>query len=200
MKRENRTLIASLTGAAILALPLSSAFAQNAGAPAWYVGAGIGESEVSIEGCGSGVSCDEKGTAWRILGGYRINDNFAVELGYHQFGDATASGPGGKVKFEANAFELSGLGSLPLGHQFSAYGKIGFYRGETKATGDTLLGAIDLKETNTDLTYGIGAQYDFNRQLGLRAEWQRYANMGDQATVGESDVDVLGLTVIYRFQ
>jgi hypothetical protein len=47
-------------------------------------------------------------------------------------------------------------------------------------------------------------QYDFNRNLGLRGEWQRYAKMKahDDLSGGdaESDVDVLGVSVLYRFQ
>jgi OOP family OmpA-OmpF porin len=200
MKKQKGLMIASLMGAAI-AFSTPSAFAQARGEAGWYLGGSLGQSKVDIEDCGGAVTCDEEGTAWRILGGYQINRNFAVELGFHQFGDASASGPGGSINFEANAFELVGLGAFPLGNQFSVYGKAGLYRGETKVTGSTVLtGPIDIKETNTDLTYGIGAQYDINRQLGVRAEWQRYTNMGDNATIGESDVDVMSVGLVVRFQ
>ena len=199
MKKHKGVMIAGLVGAAV-ALTTPSAFAQAQGGTGWYLGGSLGQSEVEIEGCGGGVSCDEKDTAWRILGGYQINRNFAVELAFHQFGDASASGPGGRIDFESNAFELVGLGALPIGSQFSVYGKAGLYRGETKVTGSTVLtGPLDIKETNTDLTYGIGAQYDINRQLGVRAEWQRYTNMGDDATIGESDVDVMSVGLVVRF-
>jgi OOP family OmpA-OmpF porin len=200
MKKHKRVMIASFIGAAI-ALTSATAFAQARSDAGWYLGASFGQSEVDIEGCDlAGVTCDEKDTAWRILGGYRINRNFAIELGFHQFGDASASGPGGNLNFEANAFELVGLGAFPLGNEFSIYGKAGLYRGETKVTGSTFLtGPVDIKETNTDLTYGIGAQYDVNRQLGIRLEWQRYTNMGDNATIGESDVDVMSVGLVFRF-
>jgi OOP family OmpA-OmpF porin len=199
MKKHKRVMIASFMGAAI-ALTSATAFAQGRSDAGWYLGGSFGQSEVDIENCGAGVACDEKDTAWRILGGYQINRNFAVELGFHQFGDASATAPGiGQLDFEANAFELVGLGALPLGNQFSIYGKAGLYRGETKVTGTVLGVPVDLKETNTDLTYGIGAQYDVNRQLGLRLEWQRYTNMGDNATIGESDIDVMSVGLVFRF-
>ena len=108
---------------------------------------------MDIEGCGGVISCDDKDTAWRILGGYQINRNFAVELGYHQLGDASASFPGGQVDFEATAIELVGLGILPLANNFALYAKAGFYRGETEAKGNAL-GPVDVSETNTDLTFG----------------------------------------------
>lgn len=186
--------------AASIAATAGSAHAQVGRDSGWYVGGSIGQSAVDIEGCGGVVDCDDKDTAWRVLGGYQINRNFSVELGFHQFGDASASGPGGRIDFEAHAIELVGLGSLPLGNNFAVYGKAGVYRGETQATGSTILtGPIDIEETNTDLTFGVGAQYNFNPKFAIRAEWQRYTNMGDEETIGESDVDVLSLGLIVRF-
>ena len=179
-----------------------SAYAQVGQDRGWYVGACIGQSSMDIE-CGGPVSCDEKDTAWRILGGYQINRNFAVELGYHQLGDAkqSFSGSSGQVNLEANAIELVGIAALPLANNFALYAKAGFYRGETEATGSNNLNTpINEKATNTDLTYGLGAQYNFNPRLGVRAEWQRYMNMGDENTpIGESDNDVLSIGVVVRF-
>jgi OmpA-OmpF porin, OOP family len=198
MKAHKRVMIAALVGVATASVA-PSALAQYRGQAGWYAGVSLGQSEVEIEGCGGAVSCDEKDTAWRVLGGYQFNQNFAAELGFHQLGDASASGPGGSVEFETNAFELVGVGAFPLGAQFSVYGKAGFYRGETKVTGSVLGVPVDIKETNTDLTYGVGVQYHINRQIGVRAEWQRYTNMGDSATIGESDVDVMSIGLVFRF-
>ena len=99
------------------------------------------------------------------------------------------SAAGGATK--GTAWELVGIGSYPIANQFSAYGKLGAYRGELKAT--------NAKETNTDLTYGVGLQYDFTKAVGVRGEWQRYSKMGGGALV-ETDVDVLSVGVVYRFQ
>lgn len=199
MTMRKPVLKAGLIAAAI-ALSTSPAFGQMSSDTGWYLGGSLGQSSVDIEGCGGGVDCEEKDTAWRILGGYQFNSNLAVELGFHQFGDASASGPGGSLDFEANAFELVGVGKIPLSGQFSLYGKAGFYRGETTVSGTTVItGPIEIEETNTDFTYGLGAQYNLSRQLGIRAEWQRYTGMGDDATIGESDVDVLSLGVVVRF-
>jgi OmpA-OmpF porin, OOP family len=200
MKKLEATVF--LAGAMALAMTcvVPTASAQPRADSGWYVGGSFGQSEVDIEDCGGGIDCDEKDTAWRIFGGYKINRNFSVEAGYHQLGEARASGPGGNIEFDANALELVALGALPLGNQFSLYGKAGFYRGETKVTGSTLLtGPLSIKETNTDLTYGVGVQYDMSRQLGIRAEWQRYADMGDDS-IGKTDVDVMSIGVVFRFQ
>jgi OOP family OmpA-OmpF porin len=191
---------ASLLAASLsLALTTGSAFAQGRGDTGWYLGASIGQSTVDIEGCGGGVDCDDKDTSWRILGGYQLNRNFSIELGFHQFGDASASAPGERVDFEANAFELVGVGYLPMGSNFGLYGKAGFYRGETKASGNTIaFGPIDVKETNTDFTFGLGLQYSFSPQLSIRGEWQRYADVGG-GDIEASDVDVMSVGLVVRF-
>ena len=40
----------------------------------------------------SGLSCSDTDTAWKIFGGYQFSRYFAAELGYNDFGKATASG------------------------------------------------------------------------------------------------------------
>jgi opacity protein-like surface antigen len=55
------------------------------------------------------------------------------------------------------------------------------------------------KDTSTDLTFGVGAAFDINRNVGVRAEYQKYKDMGG-SSVGKSDVDVLSIGVLYRFR
>jgi OOP family OmpA-OmpF porin len=121
-----------------------------------------------------------------------------VELGYADLGEITASGPGGNASAEANAWDLVGVGILPLGNNFSLYGKAGFYRGEVDGQVNTPGFAGGASENNTDLTFGVGARYDVTRNVAVRAEWQRYSDMGG-GNVGESDVDVMSLGLQYQF-
>jgi OOP family OmpA-OmpF porin len=90
------------------------------------------------------------------------------------------------------AWELVGLGILPLNENFSVYGKLGGYRGEARGGG--------IKETRNDLTYGIGGQYDIGRNLGVRLEWQRYTDFGGGGFGAQGDQDILSLNAIYRFR
>src|SRR2546428_2401700 len=184
MRGDKKVLLAAVLGAAVMAAPAVS-MAQARGDTGWYAGISIGQSDAK-DFCSGVANCDSKDTAFRILGGYQINRNFAAELGYHDLGKAKV----GTSDIKANAWELVGVGSYPIANQFSIYGKLGFFRGEAKAGGT--------KETNTDLTYGAGVQYDFARNLGVRGEWQRYGKLGG-GTLKESDVDVLSVGGIYRF-
>src|SRR5918999_616226 len=123
-------------GLAVLGLALTIAFAGPAFAQdtAFYVGGALGQAQVDID-CTGATSCDEKDTSWKIFGGYQFNRNLAIELGYINFGEATASGPTPpfgttSVKFESTAFELVGVGSMPIADRFSIFGKLGLYRAD----------------------------------------------------------------------
>jgi len=59
---------------------------------------------------------------------------------------------------EGNAWEVVGIGAYPVIDKLSVYGKLGLYRGELESSGT--------KETNSDLTYGLGLQYDVIKNVG----------------------------------
>jgi OOP family OmpA-OmpF porin len=182
--------VLSVASAMLVAGP---AFAQDQG---WYVGLHVGQAKAK-DACdtigGLGLSCDDKDTMFRILGGYQFNKHLAVELGYNDFGSAEASGAG-NASFEAKAWEATAVGSWPFTPNLSAYGKLGMYRGDTDATGT----GGSASETNTDLTYGIGVRWDFTRNLAARAEYQIYKDIGG-GNITESDVEVISIGAIWKF-
>jgi OOP family OmpA-OmpF porin len=199
-KQKKLLLTAALTAA--MALP-AAAMAQARGDAGFYLGGSIGQTTAK-DWCnglaGSGASCDDKDSSWRILGGYQINRNFAAELGYVDLGKVTASLGAISASAESTAWELVGIGAFPITNQFSIYGKLGMYRAEVEARANAGALSGSDKKNNNDLTYGAGVQYDVNRQLGLRAEWQRYSNMGDNATIGETNVDVMSVGLLWHFR
>jgi OmpA-OmpF porin, OOP family len=196
---RDKALLAAMLGGAVMAAPTVS-MAQARSDTGWYVGASVGQSKARHFDCSGFSSCDTKAAAFGVLGGYRINRNFAAELGYHDFGRVTFSAPGVSGNIKANAAELVGLGAYPFANQFSVYGKLGAYRAESKISAPVAgLGSGSLKDRNTDLTFGLGAQYDVTRGAGVRAEWQRYKNVGGDDTGGKSDIDVISIGLIWRF-
>ena len=166
----------------------------------WYVGGSIGQSKIDCSTGGvAGVSCDDSDTAFRVLGGYQFNKYLGAELGYADLGKATISGAGLSASVEAKAWDLVGVGRLPLADRFSLFGKLGMYRADSDLSSNTPLIPAS-SDTNSDITYGVGAQYDFNKNLGVRAEWQQYKKVGSDSTGGEGDVDVMSIGVVYRFK
>jgi len=84
---------------------------------------------------------------------------------------------------------------LPLGGSgFSALARGGLFswKADLKAPG----GSTDA--TGTDLTYGLGVKFDFNRDFSGRAEWQRYKDVGDQNKTGQGNIDFIGFSLVYR--
>ncbi|HEX7053088.1 MAG TPA: outer membrane beta-barrel protein [Burkholderiales bacterium] len=152
-----------------------------------YVGADVGEAQYR-DGCDLAANCDDKDTSWGIFAGYQFIPNLAAEVAYRDLGSISA--PGGSV--DGEALELVGVGRIPITERFAAYGKLGGYRGELEGRGN--------RESNSDLTYGLGLQFDFTRNLGVRGEWQRYPGMGGGDFGDETDVDVIRVGALFRFQ
>lgn len=149
-----------------------------------YLGGDLGQSKFK-DACSGIAGCDDKDTQWGLFGGYRFHPNFAAEIGYHDLG--SVSTPGGNIN--GKAWEIDAVGLLPLTEQFSAYGKLGGYRGKYQGRG--------LDNKSTDWTWGAGVQWDFTRNVGLRGEYQQYRNFGSN---GGPNVDVLRVGALYRFQ
>jgi OmpA-OmpF porin, OOP family len=187
--------------AALVALPAAGQVSMSG----FYVGAGLGQSKAR-DFCtgtsGLGVSCDDKKTAWKVFGGYQITPNFAVEAGYTKLGKFTARFGAETEETKVTAWEASLLAGAPIMNQLSIFGRLGVYRASVEDV-DNIFGTF--KHDNNDFTYGLGLGYDFTRNLGVRAEWQRYSKVGGGETalgagVGQkSDVDVFGISALWRF-
>jgi OOP family OmpA-OmpF porin len=199
--------IKALAAAAIAAFspPL---FAQAGNGTAWYAGASLGQAQADVD-CSGTTSCDDKDSTWKIFAGYQVNRNFSVELGYSDLGAVTASTPSfvlfpfvipaANVKIESTVWELVGIGSLPVAERFSIFGKLGLYRADTDVGIDFgASGSANQSDSNTDLTFGVGLRYDFARNFGVRAEWQRYMDIS-AGDFDKSDVDAMSLGVVWTF-
>jgi OmpA-OmpF porin, OOP family len=192
---------------ATLGFATATAFAGSALAQTqetgFYAGLAIGQSGVE-DFCGGTSSCEDTDTAFKIFGGYQFNRYLAAEIAYTDLGKVSSSGTvfgiGFSDEFKTTAFEAVAVGSYPIGTSgFAPYGKIGIYYGETKFNLNISgFGSSSVKETTTDLTYGLGVRYDFHRNFAVRAEWQRYSSVGG-GDIGESDVDMISIGAAYKF-
>jgi OOP family OmpA-OmpF porin len=152
----------SLLGAA--AMTVSAGALAQAAMPI-YVGVDVGKTDVGSE--------DDIG--FKVFGGYQFHPNVAAEVGYSMLFD--------KSDVEVTALEFVAVGMFPVANQLSIIGKLGLANVEV----DSPVGSDD----KTELTYGIGAQFDFSRNLGARLQWQRYDT--------EDEVDFFSIGVLYRF-
>lgn len=185
-------LIAAAAGISPLAL------AQDGG---WYLGAGAGQSK-GKDSCPSqiavGASCDDTSTAYGIYGGYMLNRYIGAELGYAYLGEVTASGPGLSQTFKSQGLEVLAVGAIPLNPQFEIFGKVGVFFWDLK---ETCVGCTysSRSETGSDLTYAFGAQFNFSRNYGMRLQYQRYQDVAFEATTNKTDIDVLSISLLFKF-
>ena len=189
----------ALTGLVVATAGVSPlAFAQDSG---WYIGANVGQSTFkdSCSGLPAGVSCEDSDTAFGVFGGYQFNKYFGAELGYTDLGKTDASGLGVSAEIKAKGVELLAVGTFPVNEQFSLYGKLGFFRWDVDASASGPGGSFSDSASGTDLTYALGAQYNFTKKFGVRAQYQQYKDAGDENTTGQGDIDVLSIGVVYKF-
>lgn len=158
-----------------LALPAAAQSVREDDAPHFYAGGTVGRN-------------DNSEFSWGAFGGYQANRWFGAEFGYRDLGRQNIGG----VTVDASAWELVGVGRIPIVDRLSAYGKLGGYMGRAHGSG--------FNENNTDLTYGLGVEYGFTRNLAVRGEWQRYTDLGGGGFGAKADLDVAALGVIYRFR
>src|SRR5688572_28260140 len=171
----------------------------------FYIGAGIGRAEHKdfCNELGANIACDGKDFSWNVFAGYQFNRHFAVELGYQDFGKVTGTaffgGAPGVIASETTAIELVAIAGIPLTDRFSVYAKGGFFRFDSDGftTGAFVASAND---NSTELTFGVGAEYGFTRNVGARFEYQRYLNVGSGLFgIQNGDIQVLRFSTRYRF-
>ena len=173
------------------------AFAQNGG---FFIGGSIGQTDVDEEittGVIDSGDVDGKDTGWKIFGGYMFNRHFGVELAYIDAGEVSYSGTfggfpvtGGKV--ELSAFNLSALGVLPISEQFSVFGKVGLFKWEAEFSDTTGGVPFSGDDDGTDVSFGLGVAYNFNRNFGLRAEYELFKT-------DDADASLLSVGVVWKF-
>jgi len=157
-----------------------------------FVGLGVGSSSlVDDNDAMPAANVDDSDTGWKIFGGYSFNEFLALEVGYVDFGEFGAA----TGSWEASSINVSALGTWPLGSEFSLLGKVGANRWDAERR----LGATSGDDNGTDVLYGIGLQYDFTDRINGRFEWERFASVGEPAVTGESDLDLLSVSVAYKF-
>jgi hypothetical protein len=166
-----------------------------------YVGGSLGYT-TARKGCqgllsGGGRGCDSTDFSFGAFGGYQVNRYLSAELGFRSLGKVRAFGGGGSSdNISATVLDFTGMGIWPIEERFSAYGRLGGYY----ATLDTSARGV-ASQSNSQLTYGGGLQWDFIGGYGVRADWQRYRRVGKENSLyGLNYYDVLAVALVWRFR
>lgn len=195
--------------AAVLAMDAGAAHAAGVGA---YFGGGLGQTralDLENSACSQlngvldpGFSCsvDDSKTGFKLFAGGQFNDYVAAEANLVYLGkfEGSARGTQGgfpeKLFFRYEASGLSGdvVGTWPITKEFSLLGRVGVFFWD-------VIDIVDEHKTGVSLDYGAGVEYDFTKNVGLRAEYVKYQDVGDNE-IGKTDLDFTSLSLIYRIR
>ena len=168
-----------LAGAVAAMFAAAPVFAQG------YIGLGLGSSSSTGFDGNRGIAPlsvtggnSSKGFV-KIFGGYQFTPNWGVEAQYADMGNrdialrnaAGAAVSTGSLKF--SQFSIAGTGTLPLGANFSLFGKLGASNNTGKAS---LVGVNDSGST-TSLMLGVGAAYSITKEISVRVEYEDFGKL-----------------------
>ena len=156
-----------------------------------FVGASFGSSHLAEDF--NGFNVDTDANALRVVGGFQFGDYFGIEAGYHDFGEFSETidlgGLATRTKVAADGWTLGGTLGLPLGDQFSLYGRAGVFFWDA----DVDIEGFSINVPNDENPYyGGGAKVDITSKLSLVGDWTRY-----ELDTTESDVISVGFE--FRF-
>jgi len=192
--------------------------AEPASGANWYLGAGVGQSRAKIDdstistalvGTGarfSAVTRDETEVSYKLYVGYQYNRYLGFEGGVFNLGSYTfnattvpAGTLNGALKNTVGS-NLDVVGTLPLGDRFSLFARAGIQSSKTRdlfSASGLALRQVAPGKNEVGYKAGVGAGFDFTRNVGMRAEWERY-RVGDGLD-GKMNVNVLSLNLLYKF-
>lgn len=178
-----RTLLVTLFFFNVMLAP--STWAASGG----YIGASLGSASVDDP---AGL-VDDSDTGVKLFGGFRLNNNFAVEAFYADFGDPETFSFGSLSSEEITGFGVQIVGIAPLSNQVELFGKLGLISWDEDYKID---GSVTFSDSGTDLTYGFGATFHVNDMVSIRGEWEFY---DVEDSFGDIDVDLLSIGVQVNF-
>jgi OOP family OmpA-OmpF porin len=192
---------------------------QAADDPAWYAGIGVGRTDVKktsswtqvtdatllTNGITSSTLIDSHDTAWKLFGGYQFNENFAVEAGYHDLGRfkgvTAVTAPAASTvsgRWDVYGGSVAAVGIYPVFNRFSVFGKAGLALTRLKVDVPTTI-PFSPSGTRVQPLLGVGVRFDATKAIGLRAEFERFNNVGDGDRTGQTPINVWSVSAQYRF-
>lgn len=220
LKAINKKMVLAAAVAGLVTVGMANANAAVSGA---YVGGQLGYGNVHQGDFSNSTfptataitsnSSSNGGLAGRVYGGYQFNPNFAAELGYTRFHNATANQDANNAAstfnasstIKTDAFDLVGKGILPLQNGFSVYGKLGvaYLRASGSQDNTTKTGATttttsqSLDANKLYPTFGAGVSYDITSNLSADVSWNHIQKVGSNNNL--ANTDFVGAGLAYNF-
>ena len=185
----------------------------------------VKEEQGFFKELGGSTSSDRTDTAYKIAVGLQANQYIALELQYVDLGESTYkvrksgiwSGEpwSSNTKFilKTSGFGANLVGTLPI-EEFTLFAKAGYHYLKTKGydkfsyteTYRGVTGTYVFKDSGTikkwTPSFGVGASYNFTKELAVVAEYERYQGVADKKIQGvnfKHDIDLASVGLRYNF-
>lgn len=187
----------------LLVTGLLAANAQAAGQDnTWYGGAKLGWSNFyGIDESNALTLGNETNDALGagVFGGYQINKNLGLELGYDYLGnykyDATTAVGAFSDEVKAQLAQLTLKLGFPVTDNLDLYGRVGGGYGWADTKSD-----VYKDDSRFVMVGALGAEYAFNLDWAARLEYQYTTPYGSRDDTGlRMDNGLLSLAAVYRF-
>lgn len=156
------------------------------------------------------VDLSIKDTSWDGIVGYRFTPHLGFEVGYTNLGKGSASvsdasgmgGTQGKASFRSKGPTLALVGAVQFGN-LEAFLRLGYLFAHADLSIAATNGSTKLNAriaANTTAPFGgIGFRYAFTERWHIKAEFDRYDDVGEADTTGTVNINAATLGVGYRF-
>lgn len=202
---------------AVAMLALLAGLPAGADDSGGYIGGNLGMSRAEIDDerivdalqaggfTTNSINDEDDDTGYKLFGGYQFNRNWSLEGGFFnlgEFGFTANTTPAGSLtgRTEIQGLSIDPVLTWPLTEKFSLLGRIGLTYAEAD-TSYTATGTVSPPRNRdkqaASYKFGAGAQYDFTRRFGMRAEAESYRI--DDAVGNKGDISLFSLGLVYRF-
>lgn len=165
-----------------------------------YFGLSFGQADVK-DLCDSALdSCDDTAFTGRIHGGVHLNRYVDLEFGYRYVDHVDASF--GLLEAEADGHFVDATLHLgtPRTESFQVFAKAGamYWLVDYKVSAPAFGVSASDDEDGMAFRTGIGARYNLNESISLRADWDYLVDVGN-SDLGESDIQIFSFGPEVRF-
>lgn len=178
----------------LLALLGTVGFSTLASAEAGpYVGVDLGfaKSGLSDSDIQGATNIDSTNFAYKLFGGYKIDDNWAVEGAFADLGKTSYDDAGQSGDVSLRAFSVSGVGTYAVNKDFDVFAKLGLATVKARDS----IGGVSASQSHGSWLAGAGAAYHFDKNYDVKVEWNRYVN----AVSTGADADSFTVGFAYKF-
>lgn len=140
----------------------------------FYVGGAVGQTRTE-EKFDFANFFDDRDSSYKVMGGFRPFDWFAIEGSFFDFGDVTLN----QDIPDFSPFRLSQRGYGVFGvflWEFTAidlFAKSGIIRSQANTRTNSIIGPLSFTDHDTDYAWGFGGQMRFGK-LATRIEYERF--------------------------